>query len=271
MSGRSSASRGCRGRRRGDSSQPRRNPNPTRKTNPKPNPPPPNPNPTVTRWQEVKDRGRAQRAPPRTPDAFADALRIGVELGELQVPQKEDVALISRIYRDAFTTAMQAVTELQNPFLGWGDVAGIALCEGLAHAHEHGGLQKLKRLDLKGNRLGDATVNHLVNLAHQYGLANLECLSLGSNAISDQGMRSLASAVARGSLPSCTSIELAGNPGSAAPVQEALTQRQKSANASPDPARPPRAAEQARAGTSPTISPLRQKANALFGRKPKSS
>ena len=105
-------------------------------------------------------------------------------------------------------------------------MAGVELCEGLKDAHEHGELQKLTRLDLKGNRLGDATVNQLVNLVNQDGLLSLECLSLGSNAISDQGMASLASAVARGGLPSCTSIELGGNPGSAAPVQEALTQRQ---------------------------------------------
>ena len=104
-------------------------------------------------------------------------------------------------------------------------MAGVELCEGLKHAHEHGELQKLTRLELKGNRLGDATVNHLVNLVNQDGLLSLECLSLGSNAISDQGMASLASAVARGGLPSCTSIELGGNPGSADPVQEALTQR----------------------------------------------
>ena len=44
-----------------------------------------------------------------------------------------------------------------------------------------------------------------------------------------------------------------------------------SPNASPNPMRPPRASEQARAGTLPTragaISPLKQKANALLGRK----
>lgn len=133
--------------------------------------------------------------------------------------------LISRIYREAFTAEMQAVTELQNAFLGWDDAAGVALCEALKHAHEQGGLQKLKRLDLKANRLGDATVNQLVDLVNQNGLASLECLSLGSNNISDEGLRSLASAVARGGLPSCKNIELAGNPGSAALVQEALRQR----------------------------------------------
>ena len=70
-------------------------------------------------------------------------------------------------------------------------------------------------------------VEHLVGLVDQTGLTNLDCLLLGGNAISDQGMRALASALARGGLPSCTTIELEGNPGDAAPVQEALAQRQK--------------------------------------------
>ena len=39
-------------------------------------------------------------------------------------------------------------------------------------------------------------------------------------------MAALASAVRGGALPSCEEINLYGNPGSAAPVQEALTQRE---------------------------------------------
>ena len=50
-------------------------------------------------------------------------------------------------------------------------------------------------------------------------------LNLDSNAISEQGMQELAAAIARGGLPSCTGILLGGNPGSAAPVEEALKQR----------------------------------------------
>ena len=53
----------------------------------------------------------------------------------------------------------------------------------------------------------------------------MEELYLGSNAISDAGMRELAAAVARGGLPKCTGLYLHGNPGSDAPVQQALAQR----------------------------------------------
>ena len=50
----------------------------------------------------------------------------------------------------------------------------------------------------------------------------METLNLNSNAISEQGMQELAAAIARGGLPSCTMICRGGNPGSAAPVEEAL-------------------------------------------------
>ena len=53
----------------------------------------------------------------------------------------------------------------------------------------------------------------------------METLWLAGNAISDAGMRELAAAVARGGLPKCTDLFLDGNPGSDAPVQEALARR----------------------------------------------
>ena len=53
----------------------------------------------------------------------------------------------------------------------------------------------------------------------------MEGLYLSGNAISEQGMQALAAAIARGRLPSCKVICLDGNPGSAAPVEEAAEQR----------------------------------------------
>ena len=50
-------------------------------------------------------------------------------------------------------------------------------------------------------------------------------LAAALDAISDAGMRELAAAVARGGLPKCTILGLGGNPGSGAPVEEALAQR----------------------------------------------
>ena len=40
--------------------------------------------------------------------------------------------------------------------LGWGDDAGVGLCEALRGAHLHGGLRRLKELHLSRNTLGDA-------------------------------------------------------------------------------------------------------------------
>ena len=54
----------------------------------------------------------------------------------------------------------------------------------------------------------------------------MEWLDLRSNAISEQGMQELAAAIARGGLPSCTTIFLIDNPGSPAPVNEAAKQRE---------------------------------------------
>ena len=109
--------------------------------------------------------------------------------------------------------------------LEWDDAQGVQLCEALRHAHAHGGLRELKKLELLYNKLGDGFVTALVALLDEGGLANVERLWLQRNAISDAGMRELAAAVARGGLPKCTTLRPIGNPGSDAPVQQALAQR----------------------------------------------
>ena len=108
-----------------------------------------------------------------------------------------------------------------------GGGADLALIEALRYAHAKGGLRKLKALYLGSNRLGDAFVTSLVALLDEGGLASLEELHLFNNAISEWGMQELAAAIARGGLPACTKIDLDYNPGSGAPVQAALAQRQK--------------------------------------------
>ena len=105
----------------------------------------------------------------------------------------------------------------------------MQLCEALRHAHAHGGLRELKTLGLGDNKLGDGFVTAFVALLDEGGLANVEGLDLRNNAISDAGMRELAAAVARGGLPKCTrQLFLRDNPGSDAPVKEALAQRKSS-------------------------------------------
>ena len=70
------------------------------------------------------------------------------------------------------------------------------------------------RVNLSGCKLGDGFVKCLVAQLDEGGLAGVESLSLESNAISEQGMQDLAAAIARGGLPSCTTIFLTGQPGS---------------------------------------------------------
>ena len=175
-----------------------------------------------TRWVDVYTKGKAGRAPPMAPAAFAVKLESGVATGEVGFTNKGDVPLVTGIYDKAFMTEMTKAVGLVYPFLGWDDAQGVQLCEALRHAHAHGGLRELKALNLFFNKLGDGFVTALVALLDEGGLANVERLDLDKNAISDAGMRELAAAVARGGLPKCTGLFLDRNPGSAAPVQEAL-------------------------------------------------
>ena len=181
-----------------------------------------------TDWYEVCDKGKAGRAPPMAPAAFAVKLESGVATGEVGFTNKGDVPLVTGIYDKAFMTEMTKATGLSYGALGWDDAQGVQLCEALRHAHAHGGLRELKVLRLSYNKLGDGFTTAFVALLDEGGLANVERLHLNGNAISDAGMRELAAAVARGGLPKCTDLYLYDNPGSGAPVKEALAQRKSS-------------------------------------------
>lgn len=179
-----------------------------------------------TSFGEVCRKGKAGRAPPMAPAAFAVKLESGVATGEVGFTNKGDVPLVTGIYDKAFMTEMTKATRLDYEMLRWDDAQGVQLCEALRHAHAHGGLRELKELALDGNKLGDGFVTAFVALLDEGGLAGVEALSLSRNAISEQGMQALAAAIARGRLPSCTVIGLKYNPGSAAPVEEVAKQRE---------------------------------------------
>ena len=186
-----------------------------------------------TRWFDVWSNGKAGRAPPMAPAAFAVKLESGVATGEVGFTNKGDVPLVTGIYDKAFMTEMTKATKLVYSGLQGDDAQGVQMREALRHAHAHGGLRELKKLHLASNTLGDGFVTALVALLDEGGLANVETLYLHSNAISDAGMRELAAAVARGGLPKCTKLgyfglALSNNPGSDAPVQDALAQRKNS-------------------------------------------
>ena len=73
--------------------------------------------------------------------------------------------------------------------------------------------------------MGDETAAALASLLEAGAMPKLKALVLECNQIGEAGMAALASAVRGGALPSCEEIDLSGNPGSAAPVQEAAAQR----------------------------------------------
>ena len=184
---------------------------------------------------EVQEKGKGARLPPMSPAVRGSRARglrrdarggVG-ERGEIKFTNSGDVRLVCKIYERAFLTEMGGATELSYFGLQWGDAAGVELCEALRYAHAHGGLTKLTTLGLGFNQLGDGFVTSFVALLDEGGLAGVETLALPCNAISEQGMQELAAAIARGGLPSCTWINLDDNPGSAAPVEEALEERMK--------------------------------------------
>ena len=60
-------------------------------------------------------------------------------------------------------------------------------------------------------------------------MPNLQFLNLKYNQIGDDGVAALASALRGGALPACTRIYLNYNPGSGAPVKEALASPERAA------------------------------------------
>ncbi len=60
-------------------------------------------------------------------------------------------------------------------------------------------------------------------------MPNLKKLYLDGNQISNDGVAALASALRGGALPRCTDVDLEGNPGSDAPVKEALASPERAA------------------------------------------
>ena len=60
-------------------------------------------------------------------------------------------------------------------------------------------------------------------------VVGLTTIALSSNQIADDGVAALASALRGGALPACTRIYLNYNPGSGAPVKEALASPERAA------------------------------------------
>ena len=135
------------------------------------------------------------------------------------------MGLVTGTYDKAFETEMEQADELYYPGMKSSDAEGVALVGALRAAHARGGLQKLEKLDLGNNQMGDETAAALASLLEAGAMPKLKTLYLRSNRIGEAGMAALASAVRGGAMPSCETIVLERNPGSAAPVKGAAAQR----------------------------------------------
>ena len=169
--------------------------------------------------------GSGAREPPMAPEPFATELADGVASGAKGFTNKGDVGLVTTVYDKAFDKEMGQAVELVFASLQWSDAQGVALVGALRAAHERGGLQKLETLTLGDNQMGDETAAALAALLEAGAMPKLKTLFLERNRMGEAGMAALASAIRGGALPSCEAINLGGNPGSAAPVQEAAAQR----------------------------------------------
>ena len=179
-----------------------------------------------TTLNQVRSNGKGAREPPTAPEPFATGLARDLQSGAKGFTHKGDLGLVTGTYDKAFETEMEQADLLFYGGMKWSDADGVALVGALRAAHERGGLQKLEGLYLYSNRMGDETAAALVSLLVAGAMPKLKILALQRNQIGEAGMAALASAVRGGALPSCEEIYLDGNPGSAAPVQEALAQRE---------------------------------------------
>ena len=178
---------------------------------------------------EVRENDRAAREPPMAPAAFASMLEAGVASGAIKFTNRGDVRLVATIYGKAFAAEMAAVVVLSYFSLGWDDAQGRTVIEALRAAHAGGGLRKVEALYLDRNQMGDGAAAALAALLEEGAMPNLKVLDLGDNRIGDDGVAALASALRGGALPACTFIDLSGNPGSRAPVDEALASPERAA------------------------------------------
>ena len=105
----------------------------------------------------------------------------------------------------------------------------LTVCEALRAAHAGGGLRKLETLSLSANQMGDGAAAALAALLEEGAMPNLKALYLNNNQIAEDGVAALASALRGGALPACTRIYLNYNPGSGAPVKEALASPERAA------------------------------------------
>ena len=122
-----------------------------------------------TSLKEVRENGKAARAPPVAPAAFTSTLEAGVASGATTFTNSGDVPFVGKCYGWAFATEMGAVFALSYQYLGWDNAQMLTLCAALRAAHAGGGLRKLETLDLQGNQMGAGAAAALAALLEEGG------------------------------------------------------------------------------------------------------
>merc|ERR1711903_81380 len=126
-----------------------------------------------TDLSDVRENGKAARAPPVAPAPFASTLEAGVDSGATTFTNKGDVPVVAKIYGWAFAAEMAAVIELYYVGLGWDDAQMLTLCAALRAAHAGGGLRKLEKLNLAEIQMGDGAAAAMAALLEEGAMPNL--------------------------------------------------------------------------------------------------
>ena len=157
---------------------------------------------------------KCKRFAPLTPDGMHTLLM------EKKFTNGADREVVVKLYTNVAERCIYPAKELDYYGMSFGDEEMKVLCEWFPKCEE------VKRLVLQSNAFTATGWDLLAEVVGREGaMPKLKTLYLERNRIGEAGMAALASAVRGGALPSCKTIYLGGNPGSAAPVQEALRQR----------------------------------------------
>jgi len=121
--------------------------------------------------------------------------------------KKADVDQVAEVYRQAYELRLPHVTNLHYASLGWTD-EDVRTLAAVIRSPERP-LTHLKNLNLHSNLIGDEGVRELIE-ALDVGAPALETLVLTKNAITNQGLHTIAGAIRSGALPQLKDMSIKG-------------------------------------------------------------
>lgn len=109
-----------------------------------------------THWSGMRLEMAAKRPAPMLPARFEEFVRQGMEAGSIKFTNGKDATeIVIPQYAIGFKRLMEEVVSLEFSNLGWGDADAIELAIALEHAHSHGGLRRVTKLELMRNNISD--------------------------------------------------------------------------------------------------------------------